>query len=278
MTDTLDRQVADAMIDAAQRAILPRFVSGQAIAAEYKSIGEAVTVADRESESILADHLAQLIPGAAIVGEEAVHDDPSLLGNLANGTCWIIDPLDGTGNFAKGVGPFGILVALAENGIPVGGWIFDPINGRFCSAQAGKGAWIDGASFTTPKTRNTHPLLAVTRLFASNMQREALLDTLRPHCTVVDSPRCAADQYPRVALGGNDATLFTRTIAWDHAAGVIFLNEAGGFAARQDASHYRCEAPDDGLIIATSKEHWERVAAMLDRDGLELAGAHLASG
>ena len=275
MTDMLDLQVAKAMADAAQRAILPRFTAGHAIAADFKSIGEAVTEADRESEYILAEHLAHLIPGAGIVGEEAVHHDPSILDRLDEGVCWIIDPLDGTGNFAKGVGPFGMLVALADQGRPIGGWIFDPLSGRLCSAQAGKGAWIDGAAYHAPQSVNKRPLVAVTRLFSNEARRGALLSALGAECALVDSPRCAADQYPRVALGQNDATVFTRTIAWDHAAGVVFLNEAGGFAARQDRSPYLCNSPDDGLIIATSETHWSHVARILDDAGLQLTGAHL---
>ncbi len=276
MTDSLDFAVAEAMRDAARRAILPRFVPGQAIAADFKSADEAVTAADRESEAILAEWLAPLIPGAGIVGEEAAHNDPGLFCKLGQGTCWIIDPLDGTGNFAKGVGPFGMLVALADGGVPVAGWILDPLSGRFCSAQAGQGAAIDGMRFTAPADADGRPLVAVTRLFADPVRREGLLACLAGACDVVDSPRCAADQYPRVATGENDATLFTRTIAWDHAAGVVFLNEAGGRASRQDGSAYRCDEPDGGLIIASSAARWDFVAGVLGTTGMTLAGAHLA--
>lgn len=276
MTDALDRAVLAAMQEAAERAILPRFTPGQAVAADFKAVGEAVTAADRESEDILSGRLAELIPGAAIVGEEAVHHAPERLAALSQGTCWIIDPLDGTGNFAEGKGPFGILVALAQAGKPVAGWIFDPISGRLCTAHAGKGARIDGVSFSTPPPSEGRLLVAVTKLFASASQRDATIEVVGRTCDVVDSPRCAADQYPRVATGGNDATLFTRTIAWDHAAGVVFLNEAGGRAARQDGTAYACDRPDDGLIVATCHRRWEQVVQMLNEGSITLAGAHLS--
>lgn len=275
MTQDLDRHVAFALRDAARRAILSRYTPGQAIAADYKTVGEAVTVADRESEGIIAEHLCALIPGAGIVGEEAVHHNSALLERLGQGTCWIIDPLDGTGNFAQGQQPFGMLVALAHEGVPVAGWIYDPVNERLCSAHAGHGATIDGAPFKASQDVTARPLVAVTRLFAQEARRDAAMAYLATICDVIDSPRCAADQYPRVALGGNDATVFTRTIAWDHAAGVIFLNEAGGQAACQDGTPYRCDRPDNGLVIARNPSVWQQIADCLNDAGIALAGAHL---
>jgi len=275
MTDPLDRHVLAAMREAATRAILPRFTPGRALDAEFKSAGEAVTAADRESEAILTERLEALLPGVPVVGEEAVHAAPEQLERLSGEACWIIDPLDGTNNFAAGTGPFGVLVALAERGLPVAGLDFDPLGGRACVAHRGRGALIDGVPFRVPAPGAAPLQVAVTRLFADARRRERLVATLSAHCTVLDSPRCAADQYPRVALGENDSTLFTRTIAWDHAAGVVFLNEAGGKACRQDGRSYRCDEPDDGLLIATCPQRWERVARWLEADGERLAGAHL---
>ena len=59
-------------------------------------------------------------------------------------------------------------------------------------------------------------------------QREAVKEHIAPHYRMVDIPRCAAEQYPRLALGENDVSIFERTLAWDHAAGALWLNEAGG--------------------------------------------------
>lgn len=272
---SLDKAVGDALREAARVAILPCFVPGRPIDADFKSVDEAVTAADRESEQILHDRLAPLIPGAHVVGEEAVHFEPGLLGRLAEGTCWIIDPLDGTGNFVKGLAPFGMLVALAEHGRPVAGWIYDPVADRMCSAHRGRGAFVDGQPVQSPEWQGGKAKVAVTRLFAQPERRAGLVSLLSRRFDVVDSPRCAADQHPRVASGGNDATLFTRTLAWDHAAGVVFLEEAGGVARRQDGTAYDCRDPDAGLIIATCPRRWDDVALCLDAAGVMLAGAHL---
>jgi len=266
MNESLTPAVEQAMRDAARIAIMPRFgtAAARAIADKAQAPGdsEPVTAADRECEEILSERLAALIPGAKVIGEEAVHHDPELLDGLGSGTCWIIDPLDGTANFAEGSGPFGVLVALAEDGIPVGGWILDPLSGRFCAALAGRGAFLNGETWQARASGRDRPLVAVTRLMP-DLDRGRLLAALAEEAEVLDSPRCAADQYPRIASGENDVTLFTRTLPWDHAAGVVFLNEAGGRAARPDGTAYRCDDAREGLIAATTGEDWERMASRL---------------
>lgn len=129
----LHNGVLAAMREASEHAILPRYGRLEAVDVHEKAADELVTVADRESEAILSSRLAALLPDAAIVGEEAADADPAVLDQLGSRLCWIIDPLDGTANFAAGEGPFGILVALAEQGETIGGWIYDPRSGRFCS-------------------------------------------------------------------------------------------------------------------------------------------------
>jgi fructose-1,6-bisphosphatase/inositol monophosphatase family enzyme len=271
MNRHLTPAVEQAMREAARLAILPRFGTAGAAPVEDKAENpgdsEPVTAADRECEAILSDRLAGLIPGAHVVGEEAVHHRPELLDHLGSGACWIIDPLDGTANFAAGTSPFGLLVALAQDGIPIGGWILDPLSGRFCAAFFGEGATIDGAAFRAPSAEPARPIVAVTRLIPDKDRRARLLTALAEDAEVLDSPRCAADQYPRIATGGNHATLFTRTLPWDHAAGVLFLNEAGGRAARPDGSPYRCDDRREGLIAATTEKTWNWAASRLSTLG-----------
>jgi fructose-1,6-bisphosphatase/inositol monophosphatase family enzyme len=142
--DTLTSSVLALVREAAERAILPRYRTLQAHDVTTKSPDDVVTIADHDSEAILADGLARLLPDATIVGEEATSAHPALLKRLGDGLCWIIDPLDGTNNFARSEPPFGILVALAEAGETIAGWIYDPLTGRFCHARRGHGAFVDG--------------------------------------------------------------------------------------------------------------------------------------
>ena len=257
---TLTQAVHAIMLDAARRAVLPHYQQLTASEIIAKAVDDMVTIADRESEAILAESLARLLPEAAIVGEEAAHADPAVLDRLGDGLFWIIDPIDGTNNYAAGRPPFGILIGLAEAGQCIGGWILDPLTGRFCSAERDQGACINGEPIRARATSQTPPIAAISLLYADLTKRDAIRHHIAPHYAMVDIPRCAAEQYPRLVLGINDLSIFERTLAWDHAAGVLFLNEAGGKAARLDGSPYRVDDGRKGMIAAASPELWDAMA------------------
>jgi fructose-1,6-bisphosphatase/inositol monophosphatase family enzyme len=262
--DPLSASVAAIMRAASDTAIVPRYQQLSADQIVEKAADDMVTVADGEAEAILSERLAALLPEAAVVGEEAVHAAPEIVHRIDNGLAWIIDPLDGTNNFALGKPPFGVLVALSDGGRTVGGWILDCLTGRFCYALEGKGAWIDGEPIAARASGVVPPVAAISVIFADPARRAAITSYIAPHYTMVDIPRCAAEQYPRLALGTNDVSVFERTLPWDHAAGILFLNEAGGRAARPDGSAYR---PDQhgqrGLIGASTPALWDQLAERL---------------
>src|SRR5689334_7472853 len=126
---SLKNEVTALMRGVAATAVTPRFrmLADHEIA--EKSPGEIVTVADREAEQLLHDGLEALGIPARIVGEEAAAQQPELLDGIGEGLVWLIDPLDGTANFAAGRSPFGMMVALIEDGVPLAGWILDPVSG-----------------------------------------------------------------------------------------------------------------------------------------------------
>ena len=264
MTLALTPQVAAIMQDAANRAVLPRYQSLSADQIDAKAADDVVTIADKEAELILAEGLARLLPEAAIVGEEAAHADPALLERLGDALCWIIDPIDGTNNYAAGKPPFGLMVALSQAGETVAGWILDPLTGRFAHAHRSAGAFIGEDRIAARSTGQQPPVAAISLVFMDPAQRQAMKDHIAPHYSLVDIPRCAAEQYPRLVLGVNDCSIFERTLAWDHAAGVLYVNEAGGKAARPDGRPYRVdEAHLPGLIGAASERLWDDLARRL---------------
>ncbi len=253
----LDAEILDLMRFAAQRSMMPRFRALTDNEIEMKGEDDPVTIVDREVETFLTEALTKLAPGVAVVGEEAVHADEKVLDQLS-GQCWIIDPLDGTANFTQGKEPFGIIIALADAGKAVAGWIYDPHKDRLCHTRAGEGAFISGEKIKARTTGQTPPVTAVSRMFLTEEQSAMVDAKLAPHYTLVDIPRCAAEQYPRLALGENDVSSFKRTLAWDHAAGILWLNEAGGKAARLDGSEYRVdEHGKPGLVGASSPTIWD---------------------
>lgn len=259
--DTLADSVHAVMREAAERAILPRYQALASHEVSAKAADDVVTIADHESEEILSEGLARLLPEAAIVGEEAAHDDPALLERLGDALCWIIDPLDGTNNFAAGKPPFGVLIALAERGETIAGWIYDPLTGRFCHAQRGGGAFIGGEPIAARSSGRLPPIAAISLIFMDPAQRETIKTNIAPYYALVDIPRCAAEQYPRLVLGQNDVSIFERTLPWDHAAGVLFLNEAGGKAARPDGSPFLVKDHGrPGMIGAATPGLWDELA------------------
>ena len=258
----LDSELRDLMRFASERAILPRFRNLADEDVEEKAKDDLVTVADREVEEFLSEALARLAPGVAIVGEEAAHADPSVLDALSE-QCWIVDPIDGTHNYAHGRTPFGIMVALADAGETVAGWIYDPVRDRLCHARRGEGAFIDGEPVSARSTGETPPVAAISVIFLDEARRQAVNDHVAPRYRVVETPRCAAEQYPRLALGENDVSFFERTLAWDHAAGTLWLNEAGGKVCRPDGSPYLVSERDrTGMIGAASPALWDGLAEL----------------
>lgn len=261
----LDIAMRELLQRVSREVILPRYRNLEASEIADKGKNELVTIADREAEAMLAEGVERLEPGLAIVGEEACEVDPALYDGLSR-QCWIIDPIDGTGNFAAGNPPFGILIALTDGGVTQAGWIYDPLQDRFCNARLGEGAFIDGERVTARTTGETPPVAGISTLFMQEGRREKVQEHIAPHYTLVDIPRCAAEQYPRLALGVNDVSLFERTLPWDHAAGVLWLNEAGGMAARPDGSPYRVdEWQRPGLIGAASPALWHELAARMEK-------------
>jgi fructose-1,6-bisphosphatase/inositol monophosphatase family enzyme len=264
LSQALTARVLAVMQQAADCAIMPRYQSLEHHQIDAKAADDVVTIADKEAELILAEGLARILPEAAIVGEEASHADPALLDRLGDALCWIIDPIDGTNNYAAGKPPFGIMVALAQAGETIAGWILDPLSGRLCHAHRGHGAFVGEERIAARLTGAEPPVAAISLVFMDLARRERMKAHIAPHYTLVDIPRCAAEQYPRLVLGVNDLSIFERTLAWDHAAGVLFVNEAGGKAARPDGRPYRVdEAHLPGLIGAASPALWDELAERL---------------
>jgi fructose-1,6-bisphosphatase/inositol monophosphatase family enzyme len=254
--------VAALMRAAARTAILPLFRRLAAGDVEEKAPGDLVTVADRRAEELLAAGLIRLLPGSTVVGEEAVAADGALLRRLGDaGPVWLVDPLDGTANFAAGHGPFAVMVALLADGVARTGWILDLMTDQLAVAEAGAGAYLDGVRITTD--RGSPPLSALRGNVRSKYlppdvraavdRRAGLLGEALP------GTGCAGREYPDVVSGVQDFALFWRTLPWDHAAGTLFTREAGGVARRLDGRAYLLTDPRPGLLVARNDDVWREV-------------------
>lgn len=257
-----DVQIRALLADVARQAILPRFGLLADAEREEKSPGDWVTVADREAEALLEAGLRAIDPGARVIGEEACALEPSLLDDIGSGRLWLVDPLDGTNNFAAGRTPFGMIVALVEDAVVRAGWLYDPVADRLCHAARGVGAFVDGSRVRALGTGSPLPLAAFSRYWMSADKAEQLEQRAGGRLDLADGMKCAAAQYPALTDGRYDAALFERVFPWDHAAGALYVEEAGGKVARLDGRPYRIDDPATGLLAAASPELWARAAAV----------------
>lgn len=251
------------MLGVAVSVVMPRFRLLAAHEIVEKSPGEIVTSVDHEVERRLGDGLSALGLGARIIGEEAVTHNPGLLDGAGEGLVWLIDPLDGTGNYAAGRPPFGMMIALVDGGVPVEGWILDAITGRICHAERGRGATCDGVPVRARETGSEPPVSALGTHFLTPGQRARVHRQAGRVLDVRPVPRCAAESYPRLVLGQDDIALFQRILPWDHAAGALFVTEAGGCVTHWDGTPYRVGGAGTGILAAASRRMWDRAADVL---------------
>lgn len=263
MIGALHQPVVDLMRQVARDVVMPRYQNLASDEISEKAANDFVTIADKESELRLAEGLAAILPDAGIIGEEACAADPAILDRAGDGLNWIIDPIDGTGNFAAGKAPFGIIIALADGGTTLAGWILDPLTGRLCHAMLGGGSHVDGVAVRARETGADLPIAALAVYFMDPQERADIQRRSQSSFTLVDIPRCAAEQYPRLVLGQNDVSVFARTLPWDHAAGTLFVNEAGGWCQRIDGTAYRVGDTRRGLMGASSPRLWDKAAGTL---------------
>lgn len=257
--------------EAAATHILPRFKSlKNHEISEKTGPQDLVTAADIETEAMLTDILTDEFPGSIVMGEEAVSrgemdvakifaDPPELL--------WVVDPVDGTWNFANGIETFASMLALQYKGETVMSWIYNVMKDEFAFAEKGQGAAYAGEAIRSA----SHKLLAQSQGYASGYhtpkeivahwnRKEKEVDTIK-------SVRCVAHTYIRLASGQMDFYLCSHAQPWDHLAGVLLLSEAGGIARRWDKAPYAPGTMDGiGLLLASNEQSWSDLHDLFLKD------------
>ncbi|OYQ32838.1 inositol-1-monophosphatase [Niveispirillum lacus] len=258
-------KVAAIIRDVAATEIIPRFRSLSKADIKEKGPGDLVTVADEAAERALTARLSDLLPGSLVVGEEACAADPTILSRITTGNdpVWIIDPVDGTSNFASGRPVFAVLLALAVKGQTVAGWIFDPMGERMAVAERGQGAWMDGQRLTALSGGALATLRGSlsTKFFPPEEKKR--IEALRPHFASTYRLFCAAHEYLNLLTGKGQFALYNRTMPWDHAAGALAYAEAGGHVARWDGDTYQPGRTDGGILLAGDRETWDQLRRLL---------------
>ncbi len=269
MIPDIDR-VTEIIAEVGQEVVLPRFQALAAHEIQEKAAGDLVTIADLEAETLLAKRLGDLSPGALVVGEEAVEADPDVIENLAQDSAlvWIIDPVDGTGNFSRGVDDFAMMVGLTRGSEILAGWIHRPVGGQTAVAERGGGARLAGNRLRVATAGK--PLAMRGTLNAGVFGDKSLgqrIQSRRERVGAVRSLRCAGLEYIRLASGEIHFSLFTKTKPWDHVPGSLIHAEAGGYGRLLDGRPYGPRSGDaKGLLLAPSKAGWEALHRELLED------------
>lgn len=258
-------RVAELMRETAAAELLPRFRNLAKHEIREKKPGDLVTVADVASEQRLAVGLAKILPGVPVVGEEAVEADPSLVDLIARPgeTCWVVDPLDGTANFAAGRDRFAMIICLVHDTRTLGGWILDVPNDRMAVAEKGKGTTLDGAVVRgAPPAGRPNGLIGDRVLKEFNRQ---LTEQQRARLGDLTTLRCAGREYIEILTGKFSFSLYRMTKPWDHAAGALMLTEAGGGALRFNGAPYGPADPmESGIVAASTLEVLGEVRAVFE--------------
>ncbi|ULR45520.1 inositol monophosphatase [Rhizobium sp. K102] len=272
------REISDALLSAlmedmraaAGAEILPRFLGVAAEGIRTKTApDDLVTDADLGAERRLGEAFSERFREALLVGEEAVSADPALLARLADADLAVlIDPVDGTWNFAHGVPLFGMIVAIVSGGETVAGLIHYPVTGDFLAARKGLGAWHiarDGArtrlAVAPPSPVGEMHGFVPLHMFPAVDQPAYARHLLRFARTT--TWRCSAYEYRAVATGAMSFSLNAELKPWDHAAGVLIHREAGGCGALLTGEAYRPAMTKGRLLLAPDAESWEAIAQSL---------------
>lgn len=265
--------LATLLAETAAAEIMPRFRRLDAGDIRQKtSAADLVTEADVNAERVITAALNARYPKALVLGEEAVSDNESLLdGWVGDGLAFVIDPVDGTFNFASGVPAFGVMLAVVQNGETIAGIIHDPVGNDFIMAQKGGGARLRLSNGVEQPMSVAAPV-PVSQMtgslswgFMAEPERSRLARNQAAFCLSSVNYRCAAQEYRLLAGGAIHFAAYYKLMPWDHLAGALIHAEAGGYSRRFDGSVYRPEHVDGGLLAASDIDSWNALKEALWR-------------
>jgi fructose-1,6-bisphosphatase/inositol monophosphatase family enzyme len=251
-------KVADFIRQVAEERISPRFQKLQASEINTKSgPNDLVTIADLEAEVDLTRLLSGLIPGSLVVGEEAVSQGKVDINCLyqMDTPIWVIDPVDGTHNFATGKPVFATIISLVQGGITRAGWIYDIPGNRMCMTQQGGGTYMHGNRLQmreSPDNTSMHVLQGfISTQFVPREIKPQVQEKVSAFAKT-DTWMCCAHEYLSLCQGERDFSFYSRIKPWDHLAGALMVAESGGYARKWDGTAYVPGEQVGGLINAAS--------------------------
>jgi len=210
--------------------------SAARIAVEKKGPADITTAVDRECEEFIVELIHSRHPDHGVLGEEGAQKKTS------SDSLWIIDPLDGTKNYAHGYGKSCVSIALAVRGEVVLGVVYHPRADELFVAERGGGATLNGAPIVvSPITALDGAMVASALTYDGRGADRAQLERLARVLAAAEAVRsdgCAALDLCDVACGRLEAYFERGLQAWDIAAGGLIVREAGGCVSRFQSTDY----------------------------------------
>ncbi|HTM10058.1 MAG TPA: inositol monophosphatase family protein [Verrucomicrobiae bacterium] len=231
----------------------------RAHAVEYKSAIDLVTATDRASEETIVAHLAKRYPGHSILAEEAT-------AIVAPGSVyrWIVDPLDGTTNFAHSFPHFAVSIALEREKEIILGLIYDPLRDEGFSALAGQGALLNDKPIRVSKTAELDKSLLATGFpYDHREDPDYYLKYFRSFTRQAQGIRragSAALDLCYVAAGRLDGFWELKLKPWDIAAGALIVSEAGGVMSNFSGGKFSIDG--DETLASNGLIHDEMIRAL----------------
>lgn len=226
---------------------------GRALQVSNKGDIDLVTEADLASERLIVERIRSYHPRHRILTEES--GDVAEAGSSEDSHKWIIDPLDGTTNYAHGYPTFCVSIALEHEGRVVVGVVYDPAREELFAAERGEGATLNGRRIRVSETVELNRALVCTGFPYDVRQRNDFVRHFRDFIMKAQSVRrdgAAALDLAYVASGRFDGFYEEGLRPWDVAAGVLLVEEAGGRVTHYDGSPFYIYTPpiaaSNGLV------------------------------
>ena len=256
------RTILEVCVDAARQAgalVRSRFLTEKEIS--FKGRADIVTDVDLASEKIILGILTSEFPQFSILAEESepVTNDSAYT--------WVVDPIDGTRNFAEGIPHFCLVVALAKGNQMVVGVIFDPLKDEMFTAEQGKGAFLNGERIKVSERQEVPDSILGFDLGYVDQKAGLALDMIRslwPNILGMRLMGSSALGLAYAACGRLDIYFHHHLSPWDIASGLLLVQESGGNVVDKQGEAANLFTPS---IIASSPQLIERF--LLATDGLE---------
>jgi len=224
----------------------------------YKGVGNLITEADQKSEETIVQYLRAKYPEHQILAEEGTGV------NTPSSWKWIIDPLDGTTNFAHGFSSFCVSIGLEVEGEMMVGVVYDPIRSHLFSAERGKGSFLNGEKLCVSSVgRLSESLLVTGFAYDARFSDENNFDhfiNFTHRCQGVRRTGSAALDLCYIALGCFDGFWELKLSPWDTAAGSLIAEEAG--AKISDFKGNRFSIYMKEILASNGKIHQEMIQVL----------------